>query len=373
MIQVFQPSLSSDEAKRVAQIFATNWIGRGQMVNLFEAEFAYHIGVNPESMIAISNCTAGLFMSMQLLDLGYGDEVVMPTIHFVGVANAVVASGATPVFCDVHPRTLNPSLGDIILKMSDRTRAVCLLHYGGAPCEDIERIAAMCHDSGIFLIEDSACSPASKVNGQSCGTFGDIGLWSFDPMKIMSTIEGGMMWCKNPEHAARARRLINLGLSDDSGFTSNRLNWWEFEVSEAAPRNDMTDVQAAIGLVQLDKLPQFIGRRARIEYIYSQELGHLDWLSTPPEVSIDNRSSHYFYWIQVEKRNELARFLRKNDIYVTMRYYPLHLVKFYNNHGSLPNAEQAAAETLLLPLHQGLSDEDVKKVARLVKRWARKS
>jgi len=231
------------------------------------------------------------------------------------------------------------------------------------------------------LCEDIALLRVKKIDkADYSGTVYDLSvtgienfIGGYGSICLHNTIEGGMIWCKNPEHAARARRLINLGLSDDSGFTSNRLNWWEFEVSDAAGRADMTDVQAAIGLVQLDKLPQFIGMRARIEYIYSQKLGHLDRLSTPPEVSIDNRSSHYFYWIQVEKRDELARFLRKNGVYTTMRYYPLHKVKFFNSHGDLPNAEQAAAETLLLPLHQGLSDEDVKKVARLVKRWAHKS
>ena len=373
MIQIFQPSLSGDEANRVAQIFASNWIGHGPIVNLFEAEFAYHVGVEPTNMVAISNCTAGLFMAMKLLDLGYGDEVILPTIHFVGAANAVVARKATPVFCDVNPRTLNPTLGDIVLKLTDRTKAVCLLHYGGMPCEDIERIAAMCRDRGTFLIEDSACSPASKVNGQACGTFGDIGLWSFDPMKIISTIEGGMIWCKNPEHAARVRRLINLGLSDDSGFTSDRFNWWEFEVSEAAARNDMTDVQAAIGLVQLDKLPQFIERRRQITEYYNDEFRNEDWITAPPIPHGDYQSSYYFYWIQIEKRSELAHFLRKNGVYVTMRYYPLHLVKFYNSHDKLPNAEQAATETLLIPLHQGLSDKDTEKIVRLIKKWAHKS
>ena len=372
MINVFEPALKGEEAERVAQVFATNWIGHGKLVELFEAEFAYHIGVEPENMVAISNCTAGLFMAMQLLNIRYNDEVILPTIHFVGAANAVVARKATPVFCDVNPRTLNPTLGDIVLKLSDRTKAVCLLHYGGVPCEDIVKIAELCRDYGIFLIEDSACSPASKVGTQSCGTFGDIGLWSFDPMKIMTTIDGGMIWCKQPEHAARVRRMINLGLSDDSGFTSERFNWWEFEVSEAAPRNDMTDVQAAIGLVQLDKLPQFIERRRQIVEYYDSELFEIEEILSSPRFPDGYQSSYYFYWTQFDHRDELAHFLRKNGVYTTFRYYPLHKVKFYNSHDSLPNAELAANTTLLLPLHQGLSDKDTEKIVRLIKKWAHK-
>jgi hypothetical protein len=189
MINLFRPMLGAAELEAVAEVFESGWVGPGTRTLSFEAAFAEHLGVDPATMIFINSCTAGLFAAIDLTDVKPGDEIVLPSISFVADANAVVARGGRPVFCDVDPRTLNARLVDVDRVLTPRTRAVLLLHYGGYPGE-VAQIAAHCQERGITLIEDAACAAASRVDGRACGTFGDIAVWSFDAMKLMTTGDG---------------------------------------------------------------------------------------------------------------------------------------------------------------------------------------
>lgn len=389
MINVFQPSLGEEELEAVRGVFASNWVGRGKLTDRFERQFAAHLDVDPSHMRSIGCATEGLFQAMTLLGLGAGDEVVLPSLSFVGAANAVAASGARPVFCDVDRRTLNPTAGHIAASLSPRTRAVLLLHYGGAPCE-MDAIADLLGDrdlhgseQGVALIEDSACSVASTYKGRACGTLGDIGVWSFDAMKILVTGDGGMVYCRDPLLAARLESQIYLGLEQQSGFASATSSspaypsspaherWWQFELAGFGRRAIMNDIAAAIGLEQIQKLPTFIARRKAVHEAYDRGLAGLDWLLTPPPLPPTSTSSYYFYWIQCQDgaRDALAHHLRDHDIYTTFRYYPLHYVKRYHCAPHLPNTDHAAETTLCLPIHQGLSDDDVDRVIECIREF----
>ncbi|MCO6452813.1 MAG: DegT/DnrJ/EryC1/StrS family aminotransferase [Caldilineales bacterium] len=366
MINVFQPSLGDEELEAVRKVFASNWVGRGARTTEFETAFAQHCQVPPNRMVSISCATEGLFQAVELLGIGPDDEVVLPSLSFVGAANAVMASGARPVFCDVDRRTLNPTATHIEARLSAKTRAVIVLHYGGAPCE-MDDILSLVKHRGLHLIEDSACSVASRYKGQPCGTLGDIGIWSFDAMKILVTGDGGMVYCRDDELAERLRRKLYLGLEQSSGFSqAGRERWWEFEVGEVGRRAIMNNVTAAIGLVQLHRLPEFIARRRQVHQTYNSSLNGMPEIICPPNLDPNNESSYYFYWIQLEpsRRDALAKALLQRDIYTTFRYHPLHLVSRYQHDASahLPESEWAAERTLCLPIHQSLSDEDVEKV-----------
>jgi dTDP-4-amino-4,6-dideoxygalactose transaminase len=306
---------------------------------------------------------------MRLLGVSRGDEVVLPTISFVGAGNAVAAHGAVPVFCDVDSRTLNATVEHVEAKVSPRTRAVMLIHYGGYP-GSVAEIAAMARDRSFRLIEDAACAVASSVNGKACGTFGDVGAWSFDAMKILvSGGDGGMIYVADPELAARVERLAYLGLETRSGLTGSASSdrWWEFEISEFGRRSILNDVTSAIGLVQLEKLPQAIARRRTIHEQYDIAFADLDWVSIPPALPAGAATSYYFYWLQLSRRDELARHMLDRGIYTTFRYYPLHLVALYGSTDPLTNAEAAARETLCIPLHHGLTKAEVDQVIDAVR------
>ncbi len=361
MINVFQPSLGGYELQAVKDVFRSNWLGKGQRTQDFEYAFADRMGVSREKITSVSCCTEGMFQAIELLGLGAGDEVILPTISFVGAANAVAHSGATPVFCDVDIHSLNVTAVHISEKITPRTRAVIVLQYGGVPPE-MSEILGLCEDRNLRLIEDTACGVASRYHGRYCGTLGDVGVWSFDAMKILVTGDGAMMYFGNEALAKKARLSTYLGLTTSSGFSGTGNKWWEFEIDGYGRRAIMNDLASAIGLVQLKRLPEFIERRAAIWRRYQEGIGVSDlYIYQPPPIPQGIDSSYYLYWLQTNQRDELAAHLKRAGIYTTFRYYPLHFVAGYGEvrRGSLPNAEWAAEHTLCLPIHQSLTDAEV--------------
>jgi len=374
MINVFQPALRQEELQAVLRVFESNWVGKGKVTDQFETEFANYLGVERTLVRSVSCCTEGLFQSVALLGVGPEDEVILPSISFVGAANAIAAAGARPVFCEVSRRTLNATAESIEEKITPRTKAVLILHYGGVPCEMDEICRLLC-EKGIYLIEDNACSIASQYRGKPCGTFGDTGVWSFDAMKILVTGDGGMIYCKNAEMAQQVEEQLYLGLLTKSGYSGKAdTRWWEFEISCYGRRAIMNDIASAIGTEQLKKLPDFISRRRQIHEFYSQALSDLEWLQTPPDIPRYVQSSYYLYWIQTRAdiRDQLAKHLRDNGIYTTFRYYPLHWVKLHGPHPALPNAEEAAQTTLCIPIHQSLSDDDTHKIVDSIREFGKR-
>ncbi|MDO0939335.1 DegT/DnrJ/EryC1/StrS family aminotransferase [Streptomyces sp. DG2A-72] len=372
MINVFQPTLGDEELSAVKEVFDSNWLGHGPRTEKFEAAFAGHLGVPAEHVIFINSATAGLFLAGELLGLGPDDDVVMPSVSFVAAGNAVSATGARMVFCDVDPRTLNPTAAQVESALTPRTKAVLLLHYGGYP-GDVAAIAELCRDRGVTLIEDAACAVASRADGTACGTFGDLAVWSFDAMKVLVTGDGGMFYARDPEVARRARSFAYHGLEQSSGFSAAKVShrWWELNLASFGRRVVGNDVTAAIGQVQLRRLPEFVARRNAICALYSELLADAEGIVLPPPLPDGHTTSGYFYWVQLDRRirDQVAADLLDHGIYTTFRYPPLHKVPLYRGGGvELPGTEEASGTTLLLPLHQGLDDLEVRTVAEEVRK-----
>lgn len=361
MINVFQPSVGKEELEAVGKVFESNWLGRGKLNTQFEENFADHLGVGKEHIVTTNCCSEGLFLSQDIFGIGAGDEVILPTCSFVGAANAIRHAGADIAFCDVDRRTMNVTASDIEKKITPKTKAVLLVHYGGIPC-DMDEIMKLADAYHLKVIEDAACGVYSTYKGRALGTIGDMGMWSFDAMKILVCGDGAALYFKDEELRERASKLMYFGLESKSGF-SNAVDqkWWEFEISSFGHRAIMNDVTAAMGIEQLKKLPGFIARRAEIAAMYDAALKDLDWLTIPDELPADCTHTHYFYYIQLknDKRDALAKFLRDNDIYTTYRYYPLHRVKYYGCTETFENAEWASEHTLCLPIHQALTNDEV--------------
>jgi len=188
-------------------------------------------------------------------------------------------------------------------------------------------------------------------------------------MKILVTGDGGMIYCKNKDHAESLRKQSYLGLESSSGL-SNSIDkkWWEFEVSSAGRRSITNDIQAAIGIEQLKKANGFISRRKEIHKMYIEALKDLDWIKLPNIPKLVN-SSYYMFHVQVKDRDKFAKYLREKEIYTTFRYYPLHWVDFYGSKDKFPNTEYAANHTLCLPLHQNLTNKEVNYIIETIKKW----
>ena len=376
MINVFQPQLGKEELKAIEKVFESNWLGKGKITGQFEKEFSGHLGVRHDQIKSVSCCTEGLFQSMELLNIGDSDEVILPSISFVAAGSAIAHSGAKPVFCDVDEHTMNPKAEHIETKITERTKAVIIMHYGGMPAP-MDEIIELVRSKNIFLIEDSACSVASLYKGKACGTFGDIGTWSFDAMKILVTGDGGMLYVKDAEMGKRAEHLLYLGLMSKSGLEKTGSvdeKWWEFDISCYGRRSIMNDITATIGLEQLKKLSSFINRRRNVHIRYNAGLKDLAWIKLPPEVPEYCESSYYFYWIQTELgiRDKLAHYLRDQGIYTTFRYFPLHRVKYFNSDAVLPNSEKATDSTLCIPMHHSLSNGEVDMIIECIHSFKRR-
>lgn len=368
MINVYQPSLGQEELDHIAKVFKSNWIGKGQLVNDFEFQFANHVMVEEQHLLSTNCCTEGLFSSMHLLDIKPGDEVIVPTISFVGAANAVCASGAKMVLCDVDRKSLNARAKDIEKVITSKTKAIILLHYGGIPCE-MDEIMNLAESHEIKVIEDCAAGVSSIYKGRALGTIGDIGMWSFDAMKILVCGDGAMLYFKDLEIRERAEKWLYFGLETKSGYENSvAQKWWEFDISSFGHRAIMNNVTAAMALEQLKKLSLFMEKRKAVHEFYEKELSQYDWIVRPLPIPEDCKSSYYFYHIQVinGKRNELAAYLRENGVYTTYRYYPIHRVPGYKVNGCFPNADYAADNTLCLPIHQSISKNDLELIAGVI-------
>jgi len=372
LINLMQPSLGKDELSAVEDVFKSNWLGRGDVVTSFEAGFANSLVADPKDFYALSCCTEGLFLTADLFNFGCGDEIIVPSISFIAAGSAVVSSGASLVICDVDPRTLNATVETISACVTSKTKAIILNHYGGYPC-DMDAICALAESNGIVIIEDAACAVRSFYKGQAVGTFGDMGIWSFDAMKTLVTGDGGMIYVADESRMSIAKEQCYLGLPsrDASGIDKIRDGseiWWEVQINRPGRRAIMNNITAAIGLAQLAKVDSYISRRRDITEKYRSQLDSIAGLQLPPIYGEDIIPSYYFFWVQLDERDALAKFLQEKGIYTSFRYWPLSEVEFFEQYSTadLKGTETAAARTLNLPLHQGLSDLDVDYICRCI-------
>lgn len=372
MINVMQPTLGKEELDRIEEVFKSNWIGKGKLVTEFEDNFAKHIGSTSDRVLSTNCCSEGLFSSMYLLDIKPGDEVIVPTISFVGAGNAVCAAGAKLVLCDVDPNNLNVRASDIEKVITAKTKAIILLHFGGIPCE-MDEIMNICNQHNIKVIEDCAAGVCSRYKGKALGTFGDMGMWSFDAMKILVCGDGAILHFNNSQLRERAEKYLYFGLEAKSGYENTvAQKWWEFDISCFGHRAIMNDVTAAMALEQYKKLPMYMEKRAYVHDFYTNNLKSYNWIKVPDPMPEGCTTSYYFYHIQIlnDKRDELAEYLRDNGIYTTYRYFPLHRVSGYGISGDFPGADYATDHTLCLPLHQSLSDEDINLVIDKIRKFS---
>jgi aminotransferase len=367
-IQVFSNSLDNKELTAIKSVFKPKWIGFGKESKLFEKEFGEKIG--SLNVLVVNSCTSALFMSMKILDIREGDEVIIPSINFIGTANAVLNVNAKPLFADVDMRYLNIKPEEIARLRTKKTKAIILLHYGGHPC-DMDEIYK--YSKGLYIIEDNANSTLSKYHGANCGTLGDIGCFSFDAMKTLTMGDGGVITIKDTKLLEKAMEVRYFGIvnrqSGIDALKDKQDKWWEIKLNCHSGRYITNDISSAIARVQLRKLEMFIQRKKIIWQTYQKELSKISWLTLPPEPLPKTESSFYLYWVRLKERDRLASYLIENGIYCTFRYYPLHLIKYYDYRGNLKNSEIINKTTLNIPIHQNLSNIDVEKIVKTLKRF----
>ena len=360
MISLFKPHMGDEELNSLKDIFKSGWIGLGPKTERFEREFAEYVGCR--YAVGLNSATAALDLSLKLLNIGHGDEVLVPTVTFVSTAHVVKYNLADPIFVDVDQDLLiDPE--DLKRKITPRTKAIIPVHYAGRPV-DMDKLWEITTPSDIPIIEDAAHACGSVYKGNKCGSLGTIGCFSFHAVKNLAMGDGGAITTNSKELYERAKRLRWLGI-DKSTWARNDENksyWWEYSVGEVGLKCHMNDIAASIGLVQLSKLDRMNARRREIAEKYTKGFEDLSRVVTPVMDTDDSTSSWHIYCVKCQQRNELSIYLSKKGIATGVHYKPIHLYKCYGNTPSLPKAEKYFEQILSLPMHPGLTETEVNAV-----------
>jgi dTDP-4-amino-4,6-dideoxygalactose transaminase len=359
-IPVMRPWLGPEEAAAVAATVTSGWVAQGPRVAEFEEAFAATVGV--DYAVAVSSCTTALHLALVVTSVGPGDEVIVPSLSFIATANAVRYVGAQPVFADVDSATQNLTPATVGPHLTDRTRAVILVDQAGVPA-DLDAMRALCEPRGITVIEDAACAAGSVYRGRPVGAGAELAAFSFHPRKLLTTGEGGMLVTPHADVAARLRRLREHGMDFSAAQRHASRQPVIERYLETGFNYRMTDVQAAIGLVQLGKLAPMVARRRQLAERYRRRLSTIPGLRmiTDPDYGTTNYQS---FWIVVPddspvSRDEILSMLAEAGISARRGIMAAHLEAAYSNHPhpALPITELLTARSLILPLFHDLTEE----------------
>ncbi len=371
MISVFGSFVGDEEIKNVSNCMKSQWMGFGKQVHKFENK--YQAKFNLPNFAMVDSGSNALYMATKLLDLPLGSEVILPSFTWVSCAQAIILSGCKPIFCDVDLKTMNVRAIDIKSKITKKTSAIMVVHYAGLSVE-MKPIL----DLGYPVIEDAAHAIDSTYDGKACGTIGDVGIFSFDAVKNLTVGEGGGITTKDPSKIERAKIMRYCGIGK-SGFdtaiknSNSKLRWWEYNIQEPFIKMLPTNLAANIGLAQLNKIDRLQKRRKKIWNSYQEEFSKIPEITTPTNPSGKNRHSYFTYCIRVPKRDGLANYLLKKNIYTTLRYHPLHMNSLYGQTKvNLKNSFKLNKEALSIPIHPRMSDIDVKTVVKTILKFYKK-
>jgi dTDP-4-amino-4,6-dideoxygalactose transaminase len=373
MIPVMKPWLGEEEATAVAETVRSGWVAQGPRVAEFEAAFAGRVGA--AHGVAVSSCTTALHLALHLLGVGPGDEVVVPSFSFIATANGAVYVGATPVFADVEAEDGNLSARTVERVLTHRTRAVIVVHQGGMPA-DLEPLRRLCDRRGIALVEDAACAAGSTYAGAPVGSGALLSAWSFHPRKLLTTGEGGMLTTTDAGFAERARRLREHGMNVSAAARHQSRQPVIESYLEVGFNYRMTDIQAAVGLVQLAKLDEMVGRRRQLADHYQAMLYDVPGVRTVRDPA-HGQSNFQSFWVELDAafpldRNGLLTALADEGVSARAGIMAAHRQPAYegHDHGDLHTTERLTDNTVILPLFHSMTGQEQETVVGVIRRAA---
>jgi len=363
--------LGKEEEREILKVVRSRWLSTGPVTERFEKAFSKTLGGG--YAIAVSNGTAALHLALAGLGIKEGDEVILPSLTFIATANAVLYVGAKPIFADiVSTEDLNISPEEIKEKINKKTKAIMVMHYGGYPC-DMKTILRIAKRSGLYVIEDAAHAPDAAYQGRRCGLIGEIGCFSFFSNKNLVTGEGGMVVTRNKAWAEKIQRMRSHGMEALS-WDKYRGHLSSYDIRRLGYNYRTTEIQSALGLVQLKKLDRNNRKRKGLVEIYRKELQGVEGISIPFSKFRGNPSYHLFPILLAPTidRNKVMERLKDFGIQTSVHYPPVHFFSLYrkrfgNKMGMLPKTEEASRREVTLPLHPRMKQEDVKWIVKRVK------
>jgi len=374
-----RPSIGDEEIAEVVECLRSGWITTGARTSRFEAAFA--AAVHAPHALAVTSATAGLHLAMQVLDLQPGDEVITTPLTWPATVNTIVLCGGTPVLVDIEPDTLNLDARLVADRLSPRTRAIVPVHFAGQPC-DLDALLSLTRANDLRLIEDAAHALGAEYRGRPIGAIGDIAVFSFHPIKNITTGEGGMLTTADEGLARRLRLLRFHGVERDAWKAYGQTQLPLYDVVEPGLKYNLTDIQSAIGIHQLAKLDAFNAARERLARRYDAALADIPELLPLGRAAYPQRHVHHLYVVRVQlerlriDRNGFMAAVLEAGVGVGLHFTAVHELTYYRQRlgdlrSALPNATDASRRIFSLPLYPGLSDEEQDHVIDVLRQVAR--
>lgn len=366
--------IGEEEIAEVVDTLRSGWLTSGKKVERFESQFS-ELKEGAEA-ISVSSCTAGLFLALHSLELKPGDEVITTPFTFAATANTIVHTGATPVFADIDPHTLNISPEAIASRITPRTRAISLVHLGGNPC-DMDAILSLAKTHNLAVIEDCAHAVDGSYKGRPLGTLGLAGAFSFYPNKNITTAEGGMLTTLDPALGKWFRLMRKHGLSQDVWQRKGTTDYRYYDILLPGYKYNLTDFQAALGIHQMARLPEMQARRRVIRQQYDATFGDIEGIQLVAQ-NPDGISGDHLYILRLEherltaSRADIMRNIQDRGVMLSVTYHPpVHLFTWYQQElgfreGDFPVAEKASQAVFCLPFYPALTDAQVSHVIQTV-------
>ncbi len=378
-----RPSIGKEEIAEVVDSLESGWITTGPKVARFEEAFSkWAAGAHA---IAVNSATAGLHVVLSCLDIEPGDEIITSSITWPSTVNNIEICGARPVFADVHRDTLQIDAAEVEKKITPKTRAVIPVHFAGAPC-DLDALKEICKRHDIHLVEDAAHAVGTRYKGKLIGVNSEAAIFSFHPIKNITTGEGGMILTSNERWAERMRRLRFHGISRDAWKRYSKGGIPQYEVEEPGYKYNMLDIEAAIGIHQFEKLDEFNARRRELAENYSTLLSDIPEIMPLGKVPWPHEHAWHLYIVRLElerltvNRDQFIAAMQEENIGIGLHFPAVHLQKYYREKygfrpGDLPESEWNSERLFSIPLYPLLTEDDQKDVAaalsKLVKRFRR--
>ena len=367
-IPLFDLNFDEQESQAVVETMRSKWISMGPKTEELESKFSSML--NNIYTVALSNCTVALHLAMRLLDIGEDDEVICPSLTFVATVNAIRYVKAKPVFCDIksyHDLTIDPD--DIEAKISRKTKAIIVMHYGGFSC-DMDKIMAVAQKHDVKVIEDASHAPLSEYAGKKLGTIGEIGCFSFFSNKNISTGEGGMLVTNNNEIYEKAKLLRSHGMTSLS-YDRSRGHTTSYDVIDLGYNYRIDDIRASIGIVQLSKLKNDLIKRFDVRKYYIERLTAIKEIIIPFKENVHFSSNYIFPVVIKDSTTELRDMIREklqdSGVQTSVHYPAVHLFSIYEEFTTeLPITEYVTQNEITLPMYSHITKNDIDYVVQIL-------
>ena len=369
-VPVFQPHVGVDTIKAVVDALHAGWLGMGAITQAFEEGLARFLELRDRHVLATNTGTSALHLGLLAAGVGAGDEVITPAFNFVADHQAIVATGGTPVLCDVDDATLGLDPDKAAALVGPKTKAVLPLHFGGRPGR-LKELYAMAGRHRLRIVEDATHAFGSRADGRMLGSFGDITCFSFDPVKVITSIDGGAVVVGERELLERLRQWRFLGIDRETHERYKNSRAWEYDVVGQGFRYHMTNINAAIGLSQLARADEFIAARRASCRLYNERLAGLDGVRGPATDFADVAPFIYTVRVPAHRREGLIEHLKRRGIATGIHFLPAQDFSFLKGcrRGDLSVTERVTREILTLPLHTLMPAAVVERVAAAIREY----